>query len=74
MLEYIEKTGEIYDLLALCCSFILKKYKEQAIEFNLFEEDKYDEVYDAIEDYCNACEDRSETFIESEDYDVRHIV
>ena len=57
MLGHIQKTTKIYDLMALCCSFILKEYNRSPIEFNEFDDEKYDEVYDVIEKYCYACED-----------------
>ena len=45
MLEYIEKTSGIYDLLALCCSYILKEDKNTPIEYNMYGEEKYEEIY-----------------------------
>ena len=55
MLEHLERVSTIYDLLALCCSYILKENQKKAIEFGEFDKE-YDEVYDAVENYCNDCE------------------
>lgn len=52
MLEYIHKTNRIYDLMALCCSFIFKEYERNPIEFNEFDDEKYNEIYDMLDDYC----------------------
>lgn len=56
---YIEKITKIYDLLALCCSYIFKEYNKEPIEFSLFDFDdsKYDGVHDAIELYCEQCKE-----------------
>ena len=56
MLEYIEKTSGIYDFLALCCSYILKEDKNTPIEYNMYGEEKYEEIYDAIGEYTLECE------------------
>lgn len=56
MLEQLEKITKIYDLLALCASYILKEYDKEAYEFGTFEESKYEEVYDTIESYVQECE------------------
>lgn len=59
MLEHIREITKIYDLLALCCSYIFKEYAKEPIEFSSlnYEESKYNEVYDAIELYCEQCEE-----------------
>lgn len=51
MLEYIEKTSKIYDLFALCCSFILKEDEKNPTELSNYDIEQYDEVHDAIECY-----------------------
>ena len=55
MLEQIEQISTIYDLLALCCSYILKENQRKVIEFGELDKE-YDEAYDAVENYCNDCE------------------
>ena len=59
MLGHIREITKIYDLLALCCSYIFKEYDKEPIEFSAlnFEDGKYDEVYDAIELYCEQCDE-----------------
>ena len=49
MLEYIEQTSGIYDLLALCCSYILKEDKKSPIEYNMYGEEKYEEIKKTLE-------------------------
>lgn len=52
MLEQIQKIDKIYDLLAVCSSYILNELKRKDYEFALFNDDDYDYVYDAIQRYC----------------------
>lgn len=52
MLEQLNRVKNIYDLLALCASYILKEIVENPYEFSLFNDDDFDFVYEAIERYC----------------------
>lgn len=57
MLEQLKKIDRIYDLMALCSSYILNVLKEKSYEFALFEEDDYEEVEAAFERYrCEISE------------------
>lgn len=53
MLEQLRMVTKIYDLLALCSSYILNNLDEEPYEFATFNDTDYDGVYDAIESYCN---------------------
>ena len=70
MLEYIEKTSKIYDLFALCCSFILKEDEKNPTELSNYDIEQYDEVHDAIECYFFDCEEigQREAFIKLREY------
>ena len=48
MIEQLRKIDKIYDLLALCASYILIMNKETPYEFALFDDDTYDCIYDAV--------------------------
>ena len=52
MIEQLRKIDKIYDLLALCSSYILNMYSQTPYEFALFDDDEFDCVYDAVERYC----------------------
>lgn len=52
MLEQLKKIDKIYDLMALCSSYILNELKVNSYEFALFEEEDYEEVEEAFERYC----------------------
>lgn len=52
MIEQLGKINKIYDLLALCCSYILTEFKNNPYEFMKFKDDDYEDVYGAIERYC----------------------
>lgn len=52
MIEQLRKINKIYDLLALCSSYILNEYKKSCYEFALFRDDDYDSLYNAIDNYC----------------------
>ena len=60
MLEHIGKINKIYDLMALCCSYIFKECTENSIELSSldYESRKYNCVGDAIELYCIQCEEQ----------------
>lgn len=63
MLEQLEKINNIYDLLALCSSYILSTIEEISYEFATFEDGDYDDIYDAIARYC--CEKQEKGCIEA---------
>ena len=52
MLEQLKKIDRIYDLMALCSSYILNELKVKSYEFACFEEDDFEEVGAAFERYC----------------------
>lgn len=51
MIEQLKNVNNIYDLLALCCSYIFNELENSTYMFALFNEDNYDNVYSAIENY-----------------------
>ncbi len=55
MIQQLEIIGTIYDLLALCSSYILSELKNESYEFELFNEDMYENVYNALNRY--VCEE-----------------
>lgn len=55
MIQQLEKIGTIYDLLALCSSYILNELHKGSYKFELFDEDKYENVYHAVNRY--VCEE-----------------
>ena len=55
MIQQLEIIGTIYDLLALCSSYILNELKNESYEFELFNEDMYENVYNALNRY--VCEE-----------------
>ena len=61
VLEHIVKMNTIYDILALCCSYVFNKYAENPIEFAVLDTDKYNCVYDAVQLYCEQCEEVGHT-------------
>lgn len=52
MLEQLKKIDKIYDLLALCSSYIFNELDRKPYEFAQFPDDDYDNVYDAVQRYC----------------------
>ncbi|MCI8884591.1 MAG: hypothetical protein HFG87_01255 [Dorea sp.] len=52
MIEQLRKIDKIYDLLALCGSYILNELEKYSYEFGTFKDEEFDGVYDAIERYC----------------------
>lgn len=52
MIEQLNNIDTIYDLFALCSSYILNQLKFVKYEFGLFDDEKYNDVYDTIERYC----------------------
>lgn len=59
MLGHLREIRKIYDLMALCCSYIFKEYAKNPIEFSALNLDdrRYNELYDAIQLYCVQCEE-----------------
>lgn len=61
---------KIYDMLALCASYIFNEISESPYEFALFEEEDYEGVFDAVETYsCDLQQKgRRKAFAELRDY------
>ena len=51
VLQQIGNIDNIYDLMALCSSFIFCELDKKSYEFARFKDDDYDNVYDAIDRY-----------------------
>ncbi|MEY8391883.1 carbon-nitrogen hydrolase family protein [Lachnospiraceae bacterium] len=70
MLEQIRNIDNIYDLLAMCSSYILNELDGEKYEFALFNDDDYDQVYDAVQRYCCECRHKGSksAFEELRDY------
>lgn len=51
MIEQLKNVNKIYDLMALCCSYILKNSKLDPYEFSFFDDKEYEYVEDAIYKY-----------------------
>lgn len=58
MIEQVKKINNIYDLLALCSSYILNEIDNSPYEFATFDDEDYEYVYDAIETYCHEIRDK----------------
>lgn len=60
MLEQLKQINNMYDLLALCASYVLNEYSSPTniYEFATFNEDKFKCIYNAVEHYTYDCEDR----------------
>lgn len=52
MINQLRNIGNIYDLLALCSSYVLNEIGEKPYEFGTFQEEEYNFVWDAVENYC----------------------
>ena len=52
MLEQLRSVTKIYDLFALCASYIIKECESNPYEFELFDEDQYDNVFDMFDEYA----------------------
>ena len=70
MLEELKEIDNIYDLMALCGMVVLRLDKEQPYDFSAFRDGLYEDLYDAVEEYCFAKEDRGsgEAFAELKKY------
>ncbi len=58
MIEDLKEIDNIYDLMALCGLYILREDRIQPYDFSGFMDDNYDELYDAVEAYCCAINDK----------------
>lgn len=52
MINQLRNISSIYDLLALCSSYILNEIEKKPYEFGLFREEEFDFLWNAIENYC----------------------
>lgn len=52
MISQLRNIGNVYDLLALCSSYVLNEIEKKPYEFGLFQEEEFDFLWDAIESYC----------------------
>lgn len=76
MIEQLRKIDKIYDLLALCSSYILNMYSQTPYEFALFDDDEFDCVHDAVERYCCECQNKGhrKAFEELKEYIISFMV
>lgn len=51
MIAQLQSINKIYDLFALCCSYILSNITITPYEFATFNDNEYEHIYDAIETY-----------------------
>lgn len=58
LIEHLKDIDNMYDLMALCGKYILNIDKETPCDFSEFDDEMYDNVYDAIEAYCYARKDK----------------
>lgn len=58
MIEDLKEIDNIYELMALCGLYILREDRIQPYDFSGFMDDNYDELYDAVEAYCCAINDK----------------
>lgn len=58
VLEQLEKINKIYDLMALCASYVINEYNkpDNKYEFATFDDAQFDCVYDAVELYTHNCQ------------------
>lgn len=62
MLEKLKIIYNIYDLMALCCSYIFNELEHKQYNFGEFEEKEYNEVEEAILMYLDDVEDRGKQY------------
>lgn len=76
MIEQLRKIDKIYDLLALCASYILFMNKKIPYEFALFDDEEFDCIYDAVERYCCECQEKGhkKAFEELKEYIISFMV
>lgn len=60
MIQQLDNIGTIYDLMALCSSYILNELQNESYKFELFYEDKYENVYNAVNRYVCEEDERGE--------------
>lgn len=58
LMEHLKVIENIYDLLALCSVYVLKENEKQPYDFLVFNERDYNNVADALEEYCAAKRDK----------------
>lgn len=51
LLKEVSQIKTIYDLLALCCSYIFIETQKNPYDFQTFDDSKYDDMYDSILEY-----------------------
>ena len=56
-IELVRKTDGIYELLALCCKYIIEKIELEYYELHSFDDENYKYIYDMIESYTSEIED-----------------
>lgn len=76
MIEELRKINKIYDLLALCASYILTIYDKTSYNFEDFNDEEYDYVYDAVERYRCECQEKGyrKAFGELREYIISFMV
>lgn len=76
MIEHLRRIDKIYDLFALCASYILNGFDEDPYEFATFNDEEYDCVFDAVERYCCERQEkgRKKAFDELKDYIISFMV
>ncbi len=52
MVESLKEIDNIYDLMALCGAYFLRLDRNQPYDFSEFQDENYDDLYDAVEAYC----------------------
>lgn len=59
MLEQIKQVDNIYDLMALCASYVMNEYDkpENVYEFSTFDDKKFKGVYNAVACYAVDCQE-----------------
>lgn len=62
MLEKLELIYNIYDLMALCCSYIFNELEHEIYEFGRFDENEYSEVEEAIIIYLDDMENKGKNY------------
>lgn len=69
-IEQLDNIYKIYDLMALCSSYIINQCTENIDEILLFDDENYNNIYDAINMYCFEKIDKGykKAFSELKDY------
>lgn len=58
MVESLKEIDNIYDLMALCGAYFLRLDRNQPYDFSEFQDENYDDLYDAVEAYCCSKKDK----------------